>query len=474
MSARHIPRRGWTVRVLAVAAALTTTATMAACGGSDSAGGSTNAPGADALKNAKGVTEVEFWHSMKGANVVALNKIVTEFNNAHKGKIKVKPVFEGEYDDAIAKYKTSVQQHHTPDLIQVYDIGSRFMIDSKQTVPMYKFIEKDKFDVSQIEPNIANYYRFDGKQWSMPFNTSMPLLYINVDLFKKAGLDPSKPPKNLDEIEADAKKIKKAAKSSKVTGFNAAIYGWFLEQLLATNGDQYCDKDNGRSGLASKALFDSADSVKVAQWWTRMVNEKAATNTGRTTDAAQQAFKSGTVGMTLESTGELRDFIDASKGKFTVAAAPFPRLTGDGSSNGGTIIGGASLWVNGVGHTDAEKRASWEFIKFASSPTIQAKWHTGTGYFPVNKAALDEPIDKAWVKQLPQFTVAVNQLHSTQPSTATAGCAMGVMPQSRQAAEEALEKTITSGDPNSAQANLTAKAKSLQKPIDDYTKAVSK
>lgn len=474
MSAGHTPWRGRSVRLLAAAAALSTVTATAACGGDDSTSGSTNAPGADALKNAKGVTQVEFWHSMKGANVVALRKIVQKFNAAHKGKIKVKPVFEGEYDDTIAKYKTSVQQGHTPELVQIYDIGSRFMIDSKQTVPMYKFADKDGYDASQIEPAIANYYRFDGKQWSMPFNTSMPLLYINVDLFKKAGLDPSKPPKNLAEIEADAKKIKKAAKNKNVAGFNAAIYGWFIEQLLATNGDQYCDKNNGRSGLASKALFDSPDGVKIAQWWTRMVKEGAASNTGRTTDAAQQAFKSGTVGMTLESTGEMRDFINAAKGKFTVAAAPFPRLTGDGAPDGGTIIGGASLWIDGVGHTDAEKRAAWEFVKFASSPKMQALWHTGTGYFPVNSKALDDPTDKAWVKQYPQFTVAVNELHSTKPTTATAGCAMGVMPQARQAAEEALEKTVTSDDPDSAQANLTDRVKSLTKPINDYNRAVNK
>ncbi len=476
MSARHTLRRGWAVRVLAAAATLSTAATMAACGSSDSGGSSTDAPGADALSKAKGTTEVEFWHSMKGPNATALNQIVQQFNDAHKGKIKVKPVYEGDYDDTIAKYKTSVQQKHTPEIVQVYDIGSRFMIDSKQTVPMYKFIDKDKFDASQIEPNIANYYTFDGKQWSMPFNTSMPLLYINADLFKKAGLDPNKPPQNLDEIEQYAKKLTKKDKNGRVTqyGFNAAIYGWYVEQLLATNGNQYCDKNNGRSGLASKVLFDSPDGVKIAQWWTDMVKKGYASNTGRTTDSAQQAFKSGTVGMELESTGEMRDFINASKGKFSVQAAPFPRLSGSGAADGGTIIGGASLWINGVGHTDAQKRASWEFIKYASSPKVQAQWHTGTGYFPVNKNALNDPTDKAWVKQYPQFTVAVNQLHSTKPSTATAGCALGVMPQARQAAEEGLEKTITSHDPSSAQANMKAAADTLTKPIEAYTRAVKK
>lgn len=464
-----ILQRGRVARALAAAACLAVVAGAAGCGGGSS-GGSLDAPGADALANAKGVTTVEFWHSMKGANVVALNKIVKQFNAKHKGKVVVKAVYEGEYDDTIAKYKTAVQQKHTPELVQIYDIGSRFMIDSKQTVPMYKFMQGDKWDSSQLEPNIANYYTFNGKQMSMPFNSSMPVLYINADLFKKAGLDPNKPPKNLAEIQRYAKKL--TDKKKGIYGFNAAIYGWYLEQLLATNGDEYCDQANGRNGLATKVEFDQPDAVKVAKWWTNMVNKGYASNTGRTTDAAQQAFKSGTVGMELESTGELRDFINSAKGKFHVAAAPFPRLTGNGSPDGGTIIGGASLWIDGIGHSDAEKRASWEFVKYAASPAVQAQWHTGSGYFPINKKALDEPADKAWVKQYPQFTVAVNQLHATKPTTATAGCALGVMPQARQAAEEALEKTITGKDPTQAQANLTAKANSLKGPISNYTKAV--
>jgi sn-glycerol 3-phosphate transport system substrate-binding protein len=465
-------RRGLAVRVCALAAVVTAAVALSGCGGSDDGGSASasSAPGADVLDKAKGPVEVEFWHSMKGANVTALNKIVSDFNAAHQGKIEVKAVFQGDYDTTIAKYKASVQQKHTPELAQIYDIGSRFMIDSKQTVPAYEFVAKDGYHPN-LEPNIANYYTFNGKLQSMPFNSSMPLLYINTDLFRKAGLDPSKPPRNLDEIAADAKALTKKS-GGRVTqyGFNAAIYGWYLEQLLATNGDQYCNASNGRKALADKVLYDSADGVKVAQWWSDLVKQGYASNTGRTTDAAQQAFKSGTVAMELESTGELRDFINSSKGKFTVAAAPFPRLTGDGAANGGTIIGGASLWIDGVGHTDAEKRASWEFVKYATSPAVQAEWHTGTGYFPVNSKALDEDVDKKWVAQYPQFQVAIDELHSTKPSTATAGCALGVMPQARKSAEDGLEKAITTSTP--PQQAMSGAADGIRKPIAAYNKAV--
>ncbi len=464
--------RGRGLRALAVIAALATVGALAACGDDSGSGssGTNDAPGKDALSKANGVVNVEFWHGMKGANGDAVNALVTAFNDQHKGKIKVTASYQGDYDTTIAKYKAAVQQKHTPELVQIYDIGSRFMIDSKQTVPMYKFIDRDKWDDSVIEPNIANYYSIDGNLQSMPFNSSMPLLYINKEAFVKAGLDPTKPPTTLDEIAAAAKRLTIRDSGGKVKqyGFGAAIYGWFLEQMLAQAGQEYCDKGNGRKDLASKVQFDSEQGIKIAQWWTDLVKAGYAANTGRKTDDAQAAFKSGTIAMHLESTGSLRGYTEAAKGKFTVMTAPFPKF--DSSSSGGPIIGGASLWIDAVGHTDAEKRASWEFASFAASAAQQAAWHVGTGYFPINKNALDEDTDKKWVAEFPQFQTAIDQLHSTKPSTASAGCILGVMPQARQAAENGLEKAITGGA--APDAAMKEAAKAIQPQIDNYNKAV--
>lgn len=462
-----------TRRLLAGLAGLLATAILAAgCGSGSSGGGSTgalDAPGADALNKANGKVTIEFWHSMKGANADAINKLVSDFN-AQSSKVEVKAVFQGSYDDTIAKYKAAVQQHNTPAVVQIYDVGTRFMVDSKQIVPMYKFIDKDKFPADDIEPNIASYYTVDGKLWSMPFNSSTPLLYINKQAFEKAGLDPTKPPTNLDELGDMAKKltIKDASGKTVQYGFGAAIYGWLLEQLLAEDGKEYCDNGNGRKGLATKVEFDQPTAVQIAQWWADLVKGGYAANTGRKTDDAQAAFKSGTVAMHLESTAVLRQYVQAAQGKFDVMTAPYPKVSA--SSNGGPVIGGASLWIDGVGHSDAQKRAAWEFVKFASTPAEQAQWHTGTGYVPVNKKALDEQVDKDWVAKYPQFNAAVEQLHAQPPSVASSGCLLGVMPQSRAASEQGLEAVITGAKP-ADQAMKDAVA-SVQAAIDSYNQSV--
>lgn len=81
-------------------------------------------------------TTITFWHSMSGVNGEALTALVDQFNEENTYGITVDAEFEGEYDDAINKLKSSMVGGSGPDLIQVYEIGTRFMIDSGWVIPM--------------------------------------------------------------------------------------------------------------------------------------------------------------------------------------------------------------------------------------------------------------------------------------------------------------------------------------------------
>ena len=65
----------------------------------------------------------------------------------------------------------------------------------------------------------------------------------------------------------------------------------------------------------------------MADWWADMVKQGLAANTGRNTKAAQAAFKSGQVAMTLESTSALKGYRAAKEGRFALATAPTRRST---------------------------------------------------------------------------------------------------------------------------------------------------
>ena len=81
-------------------------------------------------------TTIEFWHSMGGVNGEALTYLIDKFNNENEYGITVNAEYQGEYDDAINKLKSAQIGNMGADLVQIYDLGTRFMIDSGWVVPM--------------------------------------------------------------------------------------------------------------------------------------------------------------------------------------------------------------------------------------------------------------------------------------------------------------------------------------------------
>jgi len=328
-------------------------------------------------------------------------------------------------------------------------------------------------DISDIEPNIMGYYSVGGKLYSMPFNTSNPMLYYNKDAFKAAGLDPNKPPRTFAEVKDYAAKLTKKGADGKVSqyGYSMAIYGWFFEQLLAASGGLYLDNGNGRDGLATKATFNSPEGIAILQWWKDMYDAGILGNYGRPTAETQKAFDAQQTAMMIESTAGLRSRLTAAQGKFELGTGFLPRPNEDAYKTSGTIIGGASLWIM-KGRPAAEEACAWELVKYSVAPKTQAQWHIATGYYPVNKRGYDDPDDKAWRDKYPQFQTAIDQLHLAPNIRQTQGALTGVMPQARQEVETAIESVLLKNvSPKDA---LDLAAKNVTAAIENYNKTTAR
>ena len=150
-------------------------------------------------------TKIVFWYSLGGTNSETIANMVAEFN-ASQDKIEVDAQYQGEYDDALNKLRATSMGEALPfDIVQSYEIASRFIIDSKKMMPLQTYIDKTGFDTSVIEPNLLAYYTIDGKINSMPFNCSTPLMYYNKTAFEEAGI--TEIPTTVDGILAIAEKL---------------------------------------------------------------------------------------------------------------------------------------------------------------------------------------------------------------------------------------------------------------------------
>ncbi|HIY42193.1 MAG TPA: ABC transporter substrate-binding protein [Candidatus Nocardiopsis merdipullorum] len=443
---------------------------LGGCSGEGSGGDASDmeVPGPEVLEDLDEAVQVEFWHSMDATNRQVLDELIADFNTENEGRIEVSGAFQGDYDAALANHRAAIQQGETAEMIMIFDLGTQFMIDSGQTVPAQAFIDKDDYDTSTVEDALLNYFTVDGDLRSFPFNNSTPLMYVNRDAFEEAGLDPDDPPKDLAEIREAAEELTVTDDDGTVVqyGFGAAVYGWFVEQFMARAAVPYCDNENGRSGRATEVLFDDPKIVELVEWWEQMIEDDLAVQIGRNTDDGQAAFTSGRAAMTLESTGSLGAFIEQSD--FEVGAGYFPLIGAD--DPGGSIIGGASLWINGEGHTPEEIRGSWEFVQYLLTPEAQSTWHAGTGYLAVNTEGYQGPEASERAEEFPQFSVAADQLAESEINENTAGCMMGVMSEARVAAEEGWETALTSDV--GAEEAMSEAADGVQRTIEEYNDSV--
>ena len=151
-------------------------------------------------------TEIQWWHANTGFLGERITEIVKKYNSS-QNDYEVKAVYKGGYPETltagIAAYRAKTQPH----LIQVFEVGTQTMLSSGAIYPVYQLMNEQgiKIDWADFLGVVRSYYSQKGELYSMPFNSSTAILYYNRTIFKKAGLDPTKPPKTYEEIEKAAK-----------------------------------------------------------------------------------------------------------------------------------------------------------------------------------------------------------------------------------------------------------------------------
>jgi len=382
--------------------------------------------------------EVVYWYSLGGAIADAIVEMVDNFN-ASQDKIFVNAQYQGEYDDAIAKLKAAGMGQLPCDVVQSYEIGSRFIIDSGWMVPMQEYIDRDGWDTSVIEPNLLAYYTVDGTIHAMPYNCSTPLLYYNKTAFDEAGI--TAPPATMDELFEIAPLLTTFNDDGSVQryGYTISNYGWFVEQWVGKMGKHYVNNGNGRDSYPTEVVFgENGAMLDIFNVWAKIAADENTTYIERLgTAQARAAFVSDTSAIMIASTANLAGVLANVDGAFEVGTAFLPSINAD--DVGGVSTGGGCLWM--VNSGDQEKMdATWEFIKYTVQPDTQAAWSAATGYFPINMEAHNTDLFKQNIDKFPQFQIALDQLHASGPQYV--GSMLSVFPEVRQYVEDATEAVV--------------------------------
>jgi sn-glycerol 3-phosphate transport system substrate-binding protein len=407
--------------------------TFAACGGgddsSDSSVSGTNAaelPSCPlgALTKAQKPVEITFWHVMSRANEEVLKRLTDRFN-AQQQDVRVTLVNQLGYKENLEKFRAGLAGTDLPDLLQVEDTATQQLIDTQATLPAQSCIKADNYDTSDFLPRVLDRYTVNDVLWPMPFNVSNPIFLYDKNAFRAAGLDPEKPPATLDEVKADAVKIKDTPKYE--AGFGMKLDNWWLEQFSSKANELYVNQENGRKARATQVVFDDTTGREIFSWMADMVSSGAAkTNSAEGPGQYDNlvGIRGTSFGMTIDSSGVLGTisqlFARGEAGGVDIGIAPMPGPPGEGS----VLVGGGALAI--VKKSAPEKQAAaWEYVKFLTDPQTQAELAAGTGYVPVRESSVELPAMKQqWAKE-PGYKIAYDQAIAGVNDAGTQGPVIG-------------------------------------------------
>jgi len=443
-------RVGW---VVALVACLALVLALAACSGGGQEGGEGTATLGDTTTSAAGTAaatggtvEITMWHSEVASNLDALQALVRSYNSS-QSEVKVKLAFQGTDDEEMTKLVASLRGGELPNIAYLGEIITQRLIDSDAIAPTQEFIDRDGYDLSDLNKKAIDYYTLDGKLWAMPFATLVPMLYYDKIAFRELGLDPEKPPKDLEELRQVSEEMVQRDAHGNITRTGVAIdiTGWYLDLTLQEHGDPYVNNENGRGGRATEVLFNGPSGQAYFQWWHDMVQEGLAMNVGRDPTYAQGflAIGAGRAGMCFGGSAALRSVLDVLEGglqgrQVEIGVANQPGVPGGTGLPG---IFSRGLWVL-KSHPQAEQEASWKFIKWLMEPEQQAQWYAGSGYLPVNVKAFELPAAKEIEAKYPQFKIAADLMTAASDAPTAPGPVLGPYNETVEIVANAVEEML--------------------------------
>ncbi|MFF1281277.1 ABC transporter substrate-binding protein [Streptomyces sp. NPDC058299] len=238
------------------------------------------------------------------------------------------------------------------DVFYTYFTDARHVVDIRQAADLTPYLSELK-SYGSIQKQLRDIYTVDGKVYGVPrTGYSMGLIY-NRALFRKAGLDPDRPPATWDEVRAAARKI--AALGSGTVGY--ADYsaqnqgGWHFTAELYSRGGDVVSAD-GR-----KATVDSPEGRAVLRELhdMRWTDDSMGSRQLLVINDVQQLMGAGRLGMYLAAPDNIPILVKEKGGDYKdLALAPMP-------GGRATLIGGDGYMFN-KHDTPAQIRAGLKWL----------------------------------------------------------------------------------------------------------------
>lgn len=415
-------------------------------------------------------TKIVWWHAMTAALGDQVNHAVDAFNQS-QNTVEVTAIYKGGYADVLTATIAAFRAGQAPHIAQIFEVGTGSMLAAgKATKQVWELAKETNvaLDPKAYIPAVRGYYSLtDGRMASMPFNSSTAVMWYSKDAFRKAGLDPEKPPATWEAVVKAAQTIK--AKSAAEIPMTSSWLSWIqLEQYSALHNLPFASKEDGFQGLDAQLEISSKPHVKHMQRLLDMAKDGTFKYAGRD-NQPDQLLLSGSAGIHFNSSGMRGDLVKSAKFDWGEAFLPYdPDII---KSPLNSIIGGASLWtMTAPNRTPAEYKAVALFLQFLGKPDNDAYWHQHTGYVPVTLAGYELSEKQGFYQKNVGADLPVKQLTRGTVTPNSKGLRLGRLPEIRNIIYEEMEKAFQGGQ--TAQQAMDTSVERGNKVLRDFQKSV--
>ena len=359
-------------KVATAAGVLMTLIAFSACSNKSSDNASSKIPEKISKK-----TTVTFWYSLTGTSQNTLKKLTNDFERKNPN-ITIKLQSQGgNYADLQSKLTSSFQSpKDLPTITQaypgwLYNAAKNNMLTDLAPYVDNKNIGWGSYKNSDIKSGLWNGAKINGKQYGVPFNKSVEVLFYNKTLLDKYSI---KVPTTMQELKSASKTIyKKSNHKVRGAGFDALNNYYML--AMKENGVNFNNKLSFASPTSKKVINYYADGVKNGYFMQAGTEKYMST-----------PFDNAQVAMFIGSTANEAYVKQALGKKYQYGIAPRPSKLNAQQGTDIYMFNKASAM---------QKAAAFKYLKFLSSEKSQLYWAKQTGYMPVNSKVLNSKTYKA-------------------------------------------------------------------------------
>ena len=384
---------------------------------------------------ALGAQEIRLWHAMTGAPAAELEALADRFN-ASQAAFRVVPSYQGSYERTLAAAIAARRDRQGPHIVQVDEAGTADIMSVRHGVrPLWQVMREAGVapDVKFIPAVAGSFADTRGRLLALPFNAETPVLFYNRDAFRRAKLDPSRPPRTWDEMPAALGALRDSGVGCP---FTTAHPSWvLLENMSAWHNQEFATHHNGMASANVRLAFNGQLIVRWISTLSSWNRSGYFVYSGREAQA-EKRFASGECAVMTASSASYPEL--ARGARFDVGVAQLPYYSDFAGSPQNTLAGGGGLWVM-EGKSGGEYRGVAQFLAFLSRPDVQAEWHEKTGFVPVTLSAYELARAQGFYAANPGQEVALRQLALKAPTKETQGIRLAHLPRIRTIIEEELE-----------------------------------